>query len=86
MLPFLLPKIMTVKIETDSQLVFQSDNKYSHIRQDWLSALTVRSVSTVRTVRIVSKHCKDCEPADNDGFVICFSSVFLFCSIASPGN
>ena len=31
-------------------------------------------------------HCKDGEPADNDGFVICFSSVFLFCSIAPPGN
>ena len=25
---------MTVKIETDSQPVFQSDNKYSQIRQD----------------------------------------------------
>ena len=46
----------------------------------------VRSTRTVKTLRTVSTDCKDCKPADNDGFVICFSSVFLFCSIAPPGN
>ena len=65
---------MTVKIETDSQPVFQSDNKYSHIRRQDCEDCDD------------CKDCKDCKPADNDGFVICFSSVFLFCSIAPPGN